>query len=302
MTHITLGNTDIKVGALSYGCWRFAQNTPAQGQALIEAALDHGMTMIDTADIYGFGEPHTFTNDRGFGESEAVLGQILKSAPALRDKMVLATKGGIIPPRPYDSSFEYLTGALEASLTRLNTDHVDLYMIHRPSLTESFTEAGRALDALVASGKTKHVGVSNFTASQAAALQANMHAPLQVHQNEFSAIVQSPITDGILDQCQERSMSLMAWSALGKGQIPKGDVHSARQPVIDILDRLARQHGATRTQIALAFVLRHPGSPIAIIGTQKVERIKEAAGALSVTLSARDWYDIIEAYRGKPMP
>lgn len=302
MTQVMLGKTDIKVGPLSYGCWRFAQNTPNEGQALIEAALGHGMTLIDTADIYGFGEPHTFTTDRGFGESEAVLGQILKSSPALRDKMVLATKGGIIPPRPYDSSYDYLTGALEASLTRLKTDVVDLYMIHRPSLTESFADAGKALDALVDSGKTKHVGVSNFTASQAAALQANMRAPLQVHQNEFSAIVQTPITDGILDQCQERSMSLMAWSALGKGQIPKGDVHSARQPVIDILDRLAKQHGVTRTQIALAFVLRHPANPIAIIGTQKVERIQEAAGALRVNLSARDWYDIIEAYRGRPMP
>lgn len=302
MTQIKLGSTDIKVGALSYGCWRFAQNTPAQGQALIEAALGQGITLIDTADIYGFSEPHKFTSDHGFGESEAVLGQILKSTPSLRDQMILATKGGIIPPRPYDSSYAYITSALDASLTRLNTDHVDLYMIHRPSLTESFAEAGRALDALVDSGKTKHVGVSNFTASQAAALQANMRAPLQVHQNEFSAIVQTPITDGTLDQCQERSMTLMAWSALGKGQIPKGDVHSARQPVIDILDRLARQHDVTRTQIALAFVLRHPAGPIAIIGTQKVERIGEAAGALNVTLSARDWYDIIEAYRGKPMP
>ena len=88
--------------------------------------------------------------------------------------MVLATKGGIIPPRPYDSSFKYLTGALEASLTRLNTDRVDVYLIHRPSLTESFIDAGRALDALVDAGKTRYVGVSNFTAGQAAALQANM--------------------------------------------------------------------------------------------------------------------------------
>ena len=302
MKSLNLGPTDIRVSQLSYGCWRFAQNCPAQGQALIETAFENGINLIDTADIYGFGEPHTFTQDRGFGESEAVLGQVLKTSPELRGKMVLATKGGIIPPRPYDSSCGYLLAACEASLKRLHTDYVDLYMIHRPSLTESFIDAGRALDALVDSGKTRCVGVSNFTASQAAALQAHMRAPLVCHQNEFSVIAQTPITDGVLDQCQERSMSLMAWSALGGGRVLTGDVHSARQPVIDVLDRLAKMHDSSRAQIALAFVLSHPANPIAIIGTQTAPRITEAAKAAQVTLEARDWYDIIEAYRGAAMP
>jgi len=145
---IKFGTSDLSVGEIAYGCWRFAQNSPKQAQTLIETALGAGMNLIDTADIYGFGEPMTFTDDRGFGESEAVLGEVLKASPGLRDDMVLLTKGGIIPPRPYDSSFEYLTGALEASLRRLKTDRVDVYLIHRPSLTERRWAAARYYRAM----------------------------------------------------------------------------------------------------------------------------------------------------------
>lgn len=302
MKTIPFGPTDITVGEIAYGCWRFAQNSVSNAQGLVETALGCGMNLIDTSDIYGFGEPMKFTDDRGFGESEAVLGQVLKAAPSLRDDMVLLTKGGIIPPRPYDSSFEYLTCALDASLSRLNTERVDIYLIHRPSLTESFQEAGRALDAMVDAGKARYVGVSNFTPSQAAALQAHMRAPLVTHQNEFSAIAQSPITDGILDQCQEKSMTLMAWSALGGGKIMTRDVHFKLQPVLDVMKRIAIQHDCDVSHIAISFILRHPASTLAIIGTQKKDRILDAAKASDFKLSARDWYDIVEAYRGTPMP
>lgn len=302
MKTVSFGTSGLKVGEIAYGCWRFAQNTVPAAQNLIETALGAGMNLIDTADIYGFGEPMKFTDDRGFGESEAVLGQVLKASPSLRDDMVLLTKGGIIPPRPYDSSFDYLTGALDASLKRLNTDHVDVYLIHRPSLTESFEEAGRALDVMVDAGKTRFVGVSNFTASQAAALQAHMRAPLVTHQNEFSALAQSPVTDGILDQCQERDMTLMAWSALAGGKIMSGDVHFKLMPVLDVMKRIAVQHDCDISHVAISFILRHPASTVAIVGTQKPARILDAAKASNIELSARDWYDIVEAYRGVPMP
>ena len=302
MKTIQFGNTDLTVGEIAYGCWRFAQNTVPEAQNLIETAIGTGITLIDTADIYGFGGDMKFTDDRGFGESEALLGQVLKDAPSLRDDMVLLTKGGIMPPRPYDSSFDYLTGALDASLSRLKTDRVDIFLIHRPSLTESFEEAGRALDALADAGKTRYVGVSNFTPAQARALQAHMRAPLVTHQNAFSALEQSPITDGILDQCQEKGMTLMAWSPLAGGKIMSRDVHFKMMPVLDVMGRIAKQHDCDISHVAIAFILRHPASTLAIIGTQKPERIKDAAKASDIELSARDWYDIVEAYRGRPMP
>lgn len=303
MKTLALGPSNLTVGEIAYGCWRFASNTPGQAQSLIESALGQGLTLIDTADIYGFSEPSKYSPaDNGFGEAEAVLGKVFSAAPSLRDQMVLATKGGITPPRPYNSGADYLTQALNDSLSRLQTDHVDLYLIHRPDLTTSFAETGRALDSLIESGKTRHVGVSNFTASQSAALQAHMKAPLICHQNEFSAVEQAPLTDGILDQCQERDMTLMAWSPLAGGDIATGKAGTLRQDVIDTLDALAEDYEATRSQIALAFILRHPASTLPIIGTQNPSRIAEAAAASRINLSARHWYDIIEAHRGVKMP
>lgn len=304
----TIGTSDLSVGAIAYGCWRFAQNTPKRAQELLETALGEGMTLIDTADIYGFSEPSKYTDQPdGFGEAECVLGEVLKTTSSLRDEMVLATKGGIIPPKPYDSSYDYLTGALERSLKRLHTDRVDLYMIHRPDILTGFEEAGRALDDLVDSDKTRFVGLSNFTASQASALQAHMRAPLICHQNEFSALHQDPMFDGILDQCQEKRMSLMAWSPLAGGSLGSGkyDERFSRSRfarVIKAMQILAEKHDVSLTEIALAFVMRHPASTIAIIGTQSPERIKLAAKATTLNLSSRDAYDIVEAWRGKPMP
>lgn len=303
-----LGHSDLRVGRIGYGCWRMAQSTPQEAQGKIETALSVGMILIDTADIYGFNEVSKYTVEPyGFGEAEAVLGQVLKSAPHLRDKMTLVTKGGIIPPRPYNSSFEYLTMALDRSLARLNTDHVDLYLIHRPDLTTSFAEAGRALDAMVTAGKTRYVGVSNFTASQAHALQMNIESGLIVHQNEFSALCQDPITDGILDQCQERNMTLMAWSPLAGGALATGKNDGAFDcgmfnRIMATLSRLAEIHETSPANIALAFTLRHPAGVMPIIGTQNIERITESALADAITLSARDFYDIVEARRGASMP
>ena len=308
MKTLKLGTSDLSVGRIAYGCWRLSQSTPKQAQEKIETALSVGMTLIDTADIYGFSEPSTYTDeDNGFGEAEAVMGEMFKSSPALRDDMVLVTKGGIIPPRPYDSSVDYLTGALERSLTRLHTDRVDLFLIHRPDLSTSFEAAGRALDGLVQSGKTRYVGVSNFTATQASALQAHMDSQLSVHQNEFSALCQDPITDGIFDQCQEKGMTLMAWSPLARGALATGqnnekfDADMFRR-VTAVMGNLAKTYETTPANIALAFTLRHPASVLPIIGTQTLSRIKDSAKADDITLSAREFYDIIEAFRGQAMP
>ena len=317
MEQITLGSSDLNVGAIAYGCWRFASTPLAQAQSNIETALDHGMTLIDTADIYGFGEPS------GFGGAEALLGKILQGSPGLRDRMVLATKGGIIPPKPYDSSYDYLIKACNASLERLGVDYIDLYQIHRPDLTAPMMEGARALNDLVRKGKVRYVGVSNFTVSQARALQAHLEAPIITTQPEFSVWEQAPITDGVLDWCSETNATCLAWSPLAGGALATGvleddepQTNQARYTaVMRTIDRLAEQHSASRTQIALAFCQRHGANIIPIIGTQRNERIQEAAGAenvrlsrrdwydaANVRLSRRDWYDLVEARRGEKMP
>ncbi len=291
MTKISLGKSSLSVGPIGYGCWRFAQSTAKEADLKIRTALDCGMTLIDTADIYGLGEP------TGFGGAETVLGDVLKTSPNLRGQMVLATKGGIDAVRPYDSSYDYLMTAIDNSLMRLRTDHVDIYQIHRPDLTTAMAETARALNDMVKMGKAKHIGVSNFTVAQTRALQAHLDTQIITTQPEFSALHQDPLTDGTLDWCQETSATALGWSPLAGGRI-----FSENNDVIKTLDRIAKTHNSTRSNIALAFTMSHGADVIPIIGTQKTERIIDSAKAAHVLLTAREFYDIVEAYRGTPMP
>ncbi|GLQ22794.1 aryl-alcohol dehydrogenase [Algimonas ampicilliniresistens] len=281
----------LELGSIGYGCWRFASNTVQEADELIRTALDHGMTLIDTADIYGFGEP------RGFGGAEAVLGEVLAASPELRGRMTLTTKGGIIPPRPYDSSRDYLMGALDASLTRLQVDHVELYQIHRPDLTTSMPALAETLQVMLESGKVGAIGVSNFTPSQMRALSAHLDTPLATIQPELSVLEQSPITDGTLDFAEEVGATVLAWSPLGGGRL-----FTETGPVQTAVATIGRKTGYTATQIALAFARSFGANVVPLVGTQRTHRIEDAAKAGQIMLPARDLYDLIEAYRGEAMP
>ncbi|MEO0450450.1 MAG: aldo/keto reductase [Pseudomonadota bacterium] len=297
MRQTAIGKTGIQTGAIAYGCWRFTQSSLSDADAKIRTALDVGMTLIDTADIYGFGEP------RGFGGAEAVLGDVLTADPGLRNKMFLATKGGIIPPRPYDSSYAYLMSALDQSLARLKTDHVDLYQIHRPDLLAPVEDTAKALNEMVRSGRVRWIGVSNFTVAQTRALQAHLDHPIATLQPEFSALQQAPITDGSFEWCSETGATALVWSPLAGGALATGQTDHLRGPaVLAVLNRLAETYATDRTSIALAFTLQPAAKIIPIIGTQNLDRIRDAARASEIALTARDFYDIVEAYRGEPMP
>lgn len=283
------------VGPIAYGQWRFTDEDLSAGQALLEVALDSGMNLIDTSDVYGFDWGGT-----GFGQVEEILGRILASAPGLRSRMVLATKGGITPPTPYDSSPKYLRSACEASLRRLQVDVIDLYQIHRPDMFAHPADVAITLDALRAEGKIREVGVSNHTPAQVAALQAHLEFPIVGNQPEFSAVQLAPMRDGTLDQCMELRITPMAWSPLAGGRLATGD--NLPTELLDVLDGLAEREGVDRSQIALAFVLAHPSAPIAIIGSQNADRIRSSTAALGVTLDRSDVYAIVQASEGVPLP
>jgi len=133
--------------------WRFRGDDVAAARSLVLAALDAGVTLFDTADIYG---PD---NGEGFGASEALLGRVLAETPGLASRMVIATKGGIVIGTPYNSSATYLASAIDASLTRLGVEHVALWQIHRPDILTHPAEVARALEAAHAAGKIGAVGV-----------------------------------------------------------------------------------------------------------------------------------------------
>ena len=299
-----LGKTSLKVSPLAWGMWRFRGDDVAAAQGRVEAALAAGMTLLDTADIYGpdNGEP--------FGAAEALLGRVLKAAPHLRDRFVLASKGGIVMGTPYDSSPAYLTSAIDASLTRLGVDHIDLWQIHRPDSLAHPAEVAETLSGLRRAGKIGEIGVSNHTAAQTAALQAHLAFPIACIQIEFSPLAIGPLSDGVLDQALATGMGVLAWSPLAQGRLGEGDPRHAAatgadpraQAVRDALDVVARAKGVSRPVAAYAWLLRHPARPIPIVGSQQPARIAEAAQALAVSFTRPEWYAVLTAARGEPLP
>src|ERR1700688_1188552 len=179
---IALGRSGIEVAPLGWGMWRFAGADVATARRRVEAAMDIGCTLFDTADIYGYGTPD------GFGGAERLLGLVLRSAPALRHRMVLATKAGIYPPLPYNSSTDYLVQACENSLQRLGVECIDLFQIHRPDLLTHPAEVAAALEQLRRAGKIRAAGVSNYSATQLDALSQHLPFPLASIQPEFSPL------------------------------------------------------------------------------------------------------------------
>jgi predicted oxidoreductase len=266
-------------------------------RAKVDAALEAGITLFDHADIYGD------------GEAEALFGRVLQEAPELRDRIVLATKGGIIIGTPYDSSAAYLQQACEASLRRLGVDVIDLYQIHRPDFLAHPREVARALTSLREQGKIREVGVSNFTTHQAAALQAHLDFPIATHQPEFSCWRYQPLRDGVLDQCMADSITPLAWSPMGGGRLGMSLEDAARDeeaarlvPLLQRLDAIAAEQGVTRGAVALAWIMVHPAGIVPILGTQRPARIREATQALSVRFTRHQWNQILEAAQGEPLP
>ncbi|MEG3124268.1 aldo/keto reductase [Sphingomonas sp. GB1N7] len=299
-THLTpemrpLGKSGLLVSPIAWGMWRFAGVSPAEGKALIEAAFDAGVTLFDTADIYGF------NGEGGFGDAESLLGDILADSPGMRDRMVLATKGGITPPVPYDSSAAYLEAALDNSLRRMKTDRVDLYQIHRPDILAHPQEVAATLEKMVASGKVRAVGVSNYTLAQTTALASYLTIPLATVQPEFSPLELDPITSGLLDLTMERDIAVLAWSPLGGGRIAEPG-NAREHAVAAALDKKAAEAGVSRPIATYSWITTHPAGVIPIVGTQNAGRIAEIADVHKVRWSRTEWYDVLVASRGEKLP
>lgn len=290
-----LGSGLPPVGPLALGLWRYTTDDLKAATALLETAIGLGMNLVDNADVYGFD-----WGGSGFGACEDLLGRVLADQPGLRDRIVLASKGGIRPPIPYDSGAEALRSACEASLGRLGVERIDLYQVHRPDMYTHPAEVAGTLDALVAEGKIGAVGVSNHTPDQVSALMAHLEAPLAAHQPEFSAARLDPLRDGTLDQCAATGVVPLAWSPLAGGRLVSGE--GIRPELLEVLDRLAERESVDRATLAVAFVLAHPTAPVALVGTQQPARLEALARAPSLNLDRSDVYAIIEASEGVPLP
>lgn len=292
-----LGSSTITVSPIAWGMWRFASGGRSATDAarLVHAALDAGITLFDTADIYGF------DGASGFGDAEALLGEVLAADRGLRQRMVLATKGGIRPPLPYDQSAGYLAAAIDASLRRLGCETIDLYQIHRPDILTHPQEVARALADAVASGKVRALGVSNFTVEQVRALHAFTGGALATTQPEISPLRIDCFANGELDQAMQLGLTPLAWSPLGGGRLL--DPASPRdQAVAAALDRIAAEHRVSRSVAAYSWLMAHPAGIIPIVGSQDAARIAEAAQSLALRWTREDWYAVLVAARGERLP
>jgi len=290
-----LGKSDLSVYPVAWGMWRTTGDIAA-AVAKVAAAREAGITLFDTADVYGMDGGHPF------GTAESLLGEVLKAEPSWRRGMIIATKAGIEPGTPYNSGAAYLQSACDASLKRLGVDQIDLYQIHRPDLLTHPAEVAEGLVKLKRAGKINAVGVSNYGVAQTAALQAWLDLPIVSHQPEFSPLQIAPLTDGVLDQAMERDMAVLAWSPLAGGRLANRPTDARGRAVVDELDRLAFREGVSRASLAIAWVMTHPSRPIPIVGTQSPDRIRALNEVFKVRLDRADWYSVLVAARGTPLP
>jgi predicted oxidoreductase len=192
---------------------------------------------------------------------------------------------------------------------RLGIETIDLYLLHRPDLLADPEEIAQVFSQLKASGKVRCFGVSNFRPTLVTALQAVCPMPLVAHQVEISLAKLDAFTDGTLDQCLIERITPMAWSPLAAGLIGNGanrllPSQGTYQPerFLPVLDSVAKARGASRTVVALAWLLKHPARIMPIIGTINPDRIREAAKAADLALTREEWYRLLIAARGEPMP
>ncbi|MBD8890643.1 aldo/keto reductase [Roseibium litorale] len=288
---------DLEFSRLVYGMWRLKDDpdtSPAHVEAKIQSCLDQGITTFDQADIYG-----------GY-QAEAVLGGALKANPALRQRMEIVTKCGIITQAGrhsgarvthYNTSREHIESAVNTSLSEMGIDHIDLLLIHRPDPFMDHHETGAALDDLVKSGKVCSVGVSNFRPWDWELLQSAMSSKLATNQIEISLAEIQPFTNGDLAFHQRLGTKLMAWSPLGGGSLMTNDGKLGH-----VMDEFASIFGVDRSAVAVAFLLAHPAGLLPVLGTNNLERIGKISDALKVKLDREGWYQLYEAALGKKVP
>lgn len=280
--------SDIVVGTMRWGQWG-AKMTTSEYEAMIDAALELGFSTFDHADIYG---DHT---------TEAEFGAAIGNKSSLRSKIELVTKCGILRVcdnkpehyiKAYDSSKAHILKSAEDSLRNLQTDYIDVLLLHRPDVLMDPDEVGEAFEELYRSGKVRSFGVSNFTPSQIKLLQSAV--PIGVHQLEISPAEVSAFDDGRLDQCSLENIVPMAWSPLGGGEM--------KPELMAALEKLANDYGTTPHVIALAWLMQHPSGILPVVGTTKKENLSAAKSAMSIALDRQQWYSVYQASTGKRLP
>lgn len=293
----SFGKTDLAVSRLALGTMRASLKEKDDMRALLETAAEVGINFVDHADVYAWRN-----------SSEAMFGQVMAEAPALRDKFTVQTKCGIRPGH-YDLSYEHIVKSAEESLRRLNVDAIDCFLLHRPDALMEPEEIARAFDKLHEEGKVRYFGVSNMNPGQIENLKRFVRQDIQVDQVQMSLVHAPAIDAGIfvnmkeeqgimrdgslLDYAQCRGMTVQAWSVVQIGLRDGTFLDHPDYPELNaVLERLAGQYGVTKAAVAVAWLLRHPAGIQPVLGTADPDHLRQLAKAADITLSRPEWYEL----------
>lgn len=319
-----LPTTTLGITRLAYGCMQIGggwnhdaltADVRTRATKVVAAALEHGINFFDHADIYCY------------GKSETVFGEIMRELNVARDSIVLQSKCGIrFPGQPnagdperFDFSYEHILYSVENSLRRLQTDYLDILLLHRPDALVEPQEVARAFDELQRAGKVRYFGVSNHTWAQIELLKKFVKQPIVVNQVEVNLLHADLIDDGMffntspraytgiggtLDYCRANDILIQAWAPVANGLLfaPPDDAETKVKRAAGLIAQFAQMKGTSKEAIALAWLMRHPAGIQPILGTTKPERVAASCRVDEVELSREEWYALLKAARGAGLP
>ena len=309
MKNINILNGPQNVSAVIQGCMRMPDLSVNEAAKVISTAYDCGINFFDHATCYGEN-----------GAAETRFGEAFKLTGIKREDIFIQSKCGLCFDRnEFDWTKENILSSVDDSLRRLNTDHLDTLLLHRPDVLYDPEEVAEAFNILEKEGKVLYFGVSNLVPMQIELLKKYVKQPLIINQVQLS-LEQSQLIDqalymnnkttefsinrdgNALDYCRLNDITIQAWSPLQIGMFGGSFIDNPDYPKLnEALQRIADRENASKAAVAIAWILRHPAKMQAIIGTMNPDRIKDACKASEVNISHHDWYDLYLS-AGKYLP
>ncbi|GIP51297.1 aldo/keto reductase [Paenibacillus vini] len=294
-----LGTSNLEVPVVAVGCMRLNSLDTTEAERFVQTALEEGANFFDHADIYGG------------GSCEEIFAEAIHMNSSIREKIMLQSKCGIRQGM-FDFSKEHILNSVDAILKRLNTEYLDVLLLHRPDALVEPEEVAEAFDQLEASGKVRHFGVSNQNPMQIQLLQKYVKQPLVANQLQLSITNANMISAGInvnmeneaavnrdgsiLDFCRLHDITIQPWSPFQYGFFEGVFLGSEKFPELNqVIDEIAAAYGVSNTTIAIAWLLRHPAHMQPIIGTMNIDRLKDCIRAGEISLTREEWYRIYRA-------
>jgi predicted oxidoreductase len=294
-----LGSSTLEVPVVAVGCMRINSLEKNEAETFVQTALEEGANFFDHADIYGG------------GACEEIFADAIHMNAEVREKIILQSKCGIRKGM-FDFSKEHILDSVDGILKRLNTEYLDVLLLHRPDALVEPEEVAEAFDALERSGKVRHFGVSNQKPMQIQLLQKYVKQPLVANQLQLSITNANMISNGInvnmenesaidrdgsvLDFCRLNDITIQPWSPFQFGFFEGVFLGNEKFPELNQkIDEIAAKYGVNNTTIAIAWLLRHPAKMQPVIGTMNVDRLKDCCKASEIYLTREEWYEIYRA-------